>query len=113
MDTKPTIKKIDEIEGISFPTKPIEKETAKLISRAITVAAVIVGKQLPLKAVASLAITASIQTVSALLAAAEAKCNLAHPPEDINVKVSSSGKLVYRCFHDPAHEWDLSGNRIP
>jgi hypothetical protein len=53
------------------------------------------------------------QAVNTLLTMASARCNLARPPEDIEMKVNSAGKIVYRCYHNPAHEWDLSGNPLP
>lgn len=60
-----------------------------------------------------LAASAAVQAVNALMAAAGFKCNLALPPEDVDMKVADDGAVVYRCYHSPAHEWDLSGNRRP
>jgi hypothetical protein len=59
-----------------------------------------------------MAYAASIQTVNALMSAVDAKCNLAPPPEEIEMRPGSTGNLIYRCFHNPAHEWDLNGNRL-
>jgi hypothetical protein len=39
------------------------------------------------------------------------ECTLTSPPDDVAIRVNASGTLVYRCFHDPAHEWDLNGNQ--
>jgi hypothetical protein len=58
----------------------------------------------------SIAAAASLRSFSALVTAAVAKCNLANPPEDIDTKVDgATGDLIYRCYHSPAHEWDLNG----
>ena len=54
---------------------------------------------------------AAAQSVNALLSAVSAKCTLDVPPEEIELRTKGS-KLVYRCYHNPAHEFDLSGNQI-
>ena len=61
----------------------------------------------------AIATTMAIQSLNSLLSAGSAKCHLASPPEDIDVKMNKAGDLVYRCYHSPAHEWDLNGHRLP
>lgn len=31
---------------------------------------------------------------------------------EIDLISDGSGRLIYRCHHDPAHEWDLDGNVV-
>ena len=73
------------------------------------------GSELPLprKVGIGMALAASVQCVSALLSAASVQCNQATPPADIEMKVNASGRLLYRCYHTPPHEWDLSGLPLP
>jgi hypothetical protein len=113
MEAKQEIKKIDEIKDIQLQTESSNQGTIDLLNGAIQIAAAIIEHQTKLKPTISLAIQASMQTVTALLVASNAKCNLSTPPEDIDVKIDSSGKMIYRCYHTPAHEWDLSGNKLP
>jgi hypothetical protein len=113
METKPEIKKIDEIKDIDLLPEKSNQETVDLLNSAIQVAATIIAIQPLVNPIISMAAKASMQTITALLVATSAKCNLATPPEDIDVKIDGSGKMIYRCYHTPAHEWDLSGNRIP
>lgn len=62
----------------------------------------------------SIALSASTQAVNALFAVAAVQCHLAHPPQDIEMKLNAAGNLIYRCYHTPPHEWDLSsGKRLP
>lgn len=68
---------------------------------------------LPPKLGIGIALQSSVQSVSALLSAASVSCNLAAPPADIEMKVDASGRLIYRCYHSPAHEWDLTGQSLP
>jgi hypothetical protein len=58
------------------------------------------------------AIKNAMQSVSALLSAASVKCNLKAPPAEIEMKVNSDDRLIYRCSHSPAHEWDLTGRPL-
>ena len=70
------------------------------------------GSVLPRSINVRLATSSAAMTVSTLLAAASVKCHRDCPPkqpEDIEMKLDSSGYLIYRCYHDPAHEWDLTG----
>jgi hypothetical protein len=59
------------------------------------------------------ALFGALQSVNALLGAVSAKCNLATPPEDIEVTQNKSGALIYRCYHSPAHEWSWDGQQLP
>jgi hypothetical protein len=87
-------------------------ETVRLIAVAIGLASDILGFT-TVGNVVSIAGSAAIQSVNALLSAASAKCHLTMPPEDISVQLTSGGRIVYRCYHSPAHEWDLTGKRLP
>lgn len=59
----------------------------------------------------TMAVTAAIQSVNALITAASAHCDLDDPPADIELRPGSSGGLVLRCYHSPSHEWKLDGTR--
>ena len=61
----------------------------------------------------AIATTTALQSVNSLLSAGSVMCHLANPPEDIDVKMNREGSLIYRCYHSPAHEWDLNGHRLP
>jgi hypothetical protein len=122
MDRK-EVATIDALDGIEVV---IEDERSRwqmlqLIKDAVGVAKTLFpGEEeygwepvLPQKVASGMARSAAVQTVNALLAAVSAKCHLAAPAEDIDMKLNSAGILIYRCYHDPPHEWDLTGNRIP
>jgi len=68
---------------------------------------------LPPRVGIGIALQSAVQSVSALLSAASVSCNRAAPPADIEMKVDASGRLIYRCYHSPAHEWDLTGSPLP
>lgn len=69
--------------------------------------------QLPRKVGVGMALSSAVQSVSALLSAGSVQCNRKIPPADIEMKVDGSGRLIYRCYHTPPHEWDLSGSPLP
>ena len=60
-----------------------------------------------------MAFQASLQAANAMIAAQGGRCDLKTPHEDIELTVDSGGDLVYRCFHNPPHEWRLDGTRKP
>lgn len=68
---------------------------------------------LPPKVGIGIALQSVVQSVSALLSVASVRCNRAAPPADIEMKVEASGRLIYRCYHSPPHEWDLTGKPLP
>jgi hypothetical protein len=51
-------------------------------------------------------------TVTALLAAASAQCDLDSPSADIDMEPDANGALIYRCRHAQPHRWDLNGNLL-
>lgn len=60
-----------------------------------------------------IAFAGALQSVNALLSAGSAKCNLAVPPEDIEVTQDAAGALILRCYHSPSHKWGWDGKPIP
>lgn len=109
---------IDKIANLDLGvTGPARDKFVSLIGSALGVAVDVLGVDvvdLPGGAsLISFAGTAALQSVNALLTAASVKCHLTPPPEDIAVKLTGTGRLVYRCYHSPAHEWDLTGNPLP
>jgi hypothetical protein len=60
-----------------------------------------------------LAKMSALQTTNALLMAVAARCTKVNPPADLEIINGDSGDLVYRCFHDPAHDYDLDGKQLP
>lgn len=61
----------------------------------------------------NLARNAAWQTANALIASAVGKCDIdPKNPQDIELITDSNGRLIYRCYHNPDHRWDLNGNRI-
>jgi hypothetical protein len=68
---------------------------------------------LPKRSGIGMAVAATMQTVTALLSAASVKCHLSTPAADIDMKLNSSGQLIYRCYHNPPHEWYLDGKPFP
>lgn len=107
------MKNLLEFEGIEM-TKGLkyEDELISLISKALILASSIkLGVGSIQSSPQTAAFRSSLLTATSLLSMASAKCTLAHPPEDIDVKVASDGNLVLRCYHSPCHEWDLFGKR--
>jgi hypothetical protein len=107
---------LTEIEGLQIKVVSHEKDSyLRLIDQALSHAKLIVdsGNLNSRTREMAMAASAAIQSVNALLSAGSAKCYLSSPPEDIDVKQNKAGALIYRCFHDPAHEWDLNGHPLP
>ena len=51
--------------------------------------------------------------INTLLAASGARCTLTLPDEPVGaITDTATGRLIYRCGHDPAHRWDLSGQPL-
>lgn len=71
-----------------------------------------IGEKVSAKSL-DLAASGALQSVNALMASLAVKCNRVPPPEDIDMKMTAGGTIIYRCYHSPAHEWDLSGNPRP
>jgi hypothetical protein len=116
------VARIDEIEGIDIDASPaFQERLVGLVKEAASLAAALSnGKPeygmeagLPKTVNIELAITNLVETVNALLAEALAQCHLSTPPEDIEMKLNEAGRLIYRCYHTPPHEWDLGGNPLP
>ncbi|MDR4485710.1 MAG: hypothetical protein R3B95_21380 [Nitrospirales bacterium] len=107
------MKNISEIEGVVLEQAlPDRRKAEHLIGQAVEVVNTIFAREglaqgLPM----GLALSSSLQTVTNLLHSALAKCTLAHPPEDIEMKLNGNMDLVLRCYHDPYHEWDASGKK--
>jgi len=114
------IARLDEIPHLSVEVAPGDQDDLmNLIQSALGVANNLAANEFPNSIVLkgfsgralNVATMAAAQSVNSLLAAVSAKCNLAAPPEEIEMKMKG-GDLIYRCYHDPAHEWNLSGTRI-
>jgi hypothetical protein len=56
-----------------------------------------------------LAASAALQTANALLSTVAFQCTLVNPPADTQAQLDGTGVVIYRCYHSPAHEWDLNG----
>lgn len=109
------IAELDRIADVRIgATGDVRKRFVRLIGAALGVAADVFAVDLSLPgSTLNLVGMSAIQSVNAMLSAASVKCHLAAPPEDIDVRLDGSGRLVYRCYHSPAHEWDLAGNPRP
>lgn len=115
------IARLDEIAGISLEVDQADRDDLiDVIHSALGVAADLstkdFGASINLKDFSgrslNLATMAAAQSVNSLLSAVSAKCTLVAPPEEIEMEMKGS-RLIYRCYHNPAHEWDLLGNPIP
>lgn len=103
------IKNIDSFEGIDAAYKP----ALTALMKSVELASSMLGSApsfAPLE-FRRIALSAAVHTVNTMLAASSAKCNLASPPEDIDMIADSDGTLVYRCRHATPHKWKLSGDR--
>jgi hypothetical protein len=104
---------LDQITGISLGMTEAPKDAlVALVRQSAEMASRLVVERPSLATRAfMMAITAAIQSVNALISATSARCELAAPPADIEVRTESGGGLVLRCFHSPAHEWKFDGSR--
>lgn len=114
------IAKIDQIRDVSLQVNKADRsELINVIYSAVNLAAGLTLKDFAASvkmkdfsgralAVAGMAAT---QSVNALLSAVSAKCTLDAPPEEIELRTKGT-KLIYRCYHNPPHEFDLSGNPL-
>jgi len=116
-----SIARLDQIAGLTLEVNEVNRvELIDVIHSALGVAADLTmkdfGASINLENFSgrslNLATMAAAQSVNSLLSAVSAKCTLAAPPEEIEMEMEGA-RLVYRCYHNPAHEWDLSGNPIP
>jgi hypothetical protein len=115
------IARLDQIQDLSLEVDKADRvELLDVIQSALSVAVDLTLKDfaasIRMKNFSGRALTvagmAAAQSVNALLSAVSAKCTLDAPPEEIELR-TKGGKLIYRCYHNPAHEFDLSGNPIP
>jgi hypothetical protein len=110
------LKDLNEILGITLQGNESDRDVALKLLRA----SLPVASELLVKAAGSAGLSpisnaamAAVNTVTALVASAAPRCNLEAPPKDIDARVDSSGNLIYRCQHNPPHEWDLTGRPLP
>jgi hypothetical protein len=61
-----------------------------------------------------LALLASVHSFNVLLTASATVCqrSLTEGDAEIDLITDVGGRLIYRCKHDPSHEWSLDGNII-
>lgn len=111
MKTSNTTRKIQEIKGIRH-SESISDDDLELLNSSIKLSAGLFELQDKQPFVFKLAPHSSMLTVNTMFAAAKVQCDIDNPPQDIEMKLNSNNKLVYRCYHNPAHEWDLEGNLI-
>lgn len=110
------VKTLDKLKDVTLEGNPDQRaDTIRLLKASIPLAVELLAKGMGVSPLSpmSAAAMAAFQTVTSLVASATPKCNIASPAEDIEVKVDGSGNMVYRCLHQPAHEWDLSGKKLP
>jgi len=110
------LKSIDEIQGVTLEGIQSERDIVlRLLKATLPVASELAIKAAESSTFSPLAIAANaaLNSVITLVAAATPKCNLAAPAEDIDVRVDSSGNMIFRCRHNTPHEWDLGGRRRP
>lgn len=105
------VRRLDRINGITCPGDPADVAAAAKLLKVTALLVQKAAREQGLSPIAGAA-HASLQSVRSLVAATGAKCNLAPPDEDIDVKVGSNGNMIYRCQHSPCHEWDLNGKRL-
>lgn len=106
------IQSIQTFYGIEASGGPAMDALMKSVEAAATLAAPFLEQFTKLPG-AKVALSASLHSVNALLAASSTKCTLAAPPADIEIMPDSNHKLIYRCEHKQPHSWDLAGNPIP
>ncbi len=110
------VKALDEIKNITLEGNPDHRTASvRLLKESLPVAEELIKLAVgvsPLNPISAAALTA-FKTISSLVTSADPKCNLAIPSKEIEVTVNNNGDMVYRCLHSPAHEWDLSGRKIP
>jgi hypothetical protein len=102
---------------VATPTdSALRGRLAELVNQALSVAVGLVPSDkskefylLPRASGVGIALSAAMQSVSGLLSAGAIQCNRATPPADIEMKMDATGRLIYRCYHAPSHEWDLTG----
>lgn len=110
------IKALDEINNITLEGNPDHRSASvRLLKESLPMAEELLKMAVgvsPLSPISAAAVTA-FKTISSLVTSADPKCNLAVPSKEIEVTVNGNGDMIYRCLHSPAHEWDLSGRKIP
>lgn len=107
---------LQNIEGITLEGLGTDRQQVlKLLNKSWPVAADLLGlaRDAGVMSPIAQAAWAAMQTVTALMASAGPRCNLAAPPTDIEPKVDGNGNLIRRCQHVPPHEWDWMGKRLP
>lgn len=109
------VERLDRIRGIRLDVPRSDaKRFVGLVRQSVELVSGLLAGELEAARTRPLqmAIVSAIQMANALMTAASAQCDLAAPPKDIELRPGSSGGLVYRCYHSPAHEWTLDGTRI-
>lgn len=103
------LKRIEAVEGIAL-TEPKFSDALATGLEQLQALQGLVGADQTKK----FAISASVHSFNVLLAAAGTVCKLDLYGDDaeIDLVAGVGGALIYQCRHDPAHTWDLSGNRI-
>jgi hypothetical protein len=101
---------LEQLEGISASRKPLLSALMSSIEVASKIQAELVN---PAEhQVYRMVMSSALQTVNALLTAANAQCTLAPPPANIDMVPDNTGALIYCCEHPKPHRWNLKGERI-
>ena len=115
MEQEP-VRDLNEITGVTLqsPWTPEQTIVLSLLKATLPAASELAFRAVNASALSPFAIAASaaLHSIVSLVAVAAPQCNLNSPPEDIDVRIDGSGKMIYRCRHSLPHEWDLSGNLL-
>jgi hypothetical protein len=103
------VPRIDTFEGITLLTPKFSDALASGLKQLQTLSRLESGDLLQKVAIAS-----SVHSFNILMTAAATVCQRSATEGDAEIDLisNSSGELIYRCKHDPSHEWDLDGHVI-
>jgi hypothetical protein len=102
-------KRIEDIEGIRLENKGFSDALASGVEQLKALQA-LEGQGIAHTVVLS----TSVHSFNVLMTAAATICQRSATQGDaeIDLVTDMNGTLIYRCKHDPAHEWDLDGKVI-
>ncbi len=103
------VKRVENLEGVKLSSAEYADALASGVEQLEALQAV-EGRGMRRK----MALASSVHSFNLLMTAAETICqrSASQPDAEIDLVTDANGRLIYRCRHDPSHEWDLDGNVI-
>lgn len=105
--------RIEALDGITFENPIVGRLVDDALQVVVTTQSSVTGATgfVVSESATHMALLAVVGGANALIAFGGGVCTRDAPPSSIQAVVDSSGDLILRCGHHPAHEWNYSSGK--